>query len=71
MAKAKKTTDLTDLQRLEADLRNAGIDYDVLEYSHAYVDILYRDENGDRVKREFKPDGAELLRDEFDREVGT
>lgn len=68
MAKAKKS-DLTDLQRCEDELKAAGLEYDLLEYRHAYIDVLYRDENGERLKREFKPDGSELHRDAYGAEV--
>lgn len=69
MARKKTVGDQTDLQKAEADLQAQGIEYDVLEYPHAYVDLVYRDAEGSKQKREFKPDGAELHRDEFGREV--
>lgn len=68
MAKAKKT-ELTDLQRLEEDLRSRGLEYSLLEYSHAYIDVVYQDESGERLKVEFKPDGSELKRDAYGAEA--
>ena len=66
MAKAKKQT---DLQKLEAELTGQGVAYSVLEYPHGYFDVTYKDAEGDRVKREYRPDGSELLRDDFGKEV--
>jgi hypothetical protein len=72
MAKApKKTAGVTDLQAAEAELKGQGLDYDLLEYSHAYVDLIWKDAEGVRQKREFKPDGAELHRDAAGAEVGV
>lgn len=59
----------TDLQKLEAELTGHGVAYSVLEYPHGYFDVTYKDENGDRVKREYRPDGSELLRDDYGKEV--
>lgn len=69
MAKAKKQEALTDLQACLDELKAAGTEYDLMEYGHAYVDVLYRDAEGLRQKREFKPCGTEIHRDEYDREV--
>lgn len=66
MSKRQKQT---DLQKLEAELNGQGLAYSVLEYPHGYFDVLYKDEQGDRVKREFRPDGTELLRDAYGKEV--
>ena len=59
----------TDLQKLETELNGQGVAYSVLEYPHGYFDVTFKDENGDRVKREFRPDGSELLRDEYGKEL--
>lgn len=56
------------LQALEDQLKAEGLDYDVLEYSNAYIDILWKDDLGVRHKREFRPDGSEIERDEYGRE---
>lgn len=79
MATAKKTTTAkaaptaptggTDLDKCIADLKAAGLESDVFEYRHAYVDVMWKDEQGDRQKREFRPDGSELLRDPYGVEV--
>lgn len=67
MAKAKVTQ--TALQAFEEALRKRGLEYDLLEYSHAFVDVLFKDEEGVRQKVEFKPDGSELVRNEYGAEV--
>lgn len=64
MARPKKT----DLQLAEAELKEQGLDYEVFEYSHAYADLLWKDSEGIRHKREFRPDGSEILRDNYGRE---
>jgi hypothetical protein len=69
MAKAKKTTDTTDLQAFEDALKARGLEYDLFEYSHAFVDVRYKDEDGTKQLVEFKPDGSELKRDERGAEV--
>lgn len=69
MARAKKATGTTDLQAFEESLKARGLEYDLFEYSHAYVDVRYKDEDGTRQLVEFKPDGSELKRDAFGAEV--
>lgn len=73
MARQKRSGDATnagtDLQKAELDLKARGLEYEIFEYPHAYMDLLYKDENGDKVKREFRPDGTELLRDWEGKEV--
>lgn len=68
MAKAKVTVE-TDLQKWEGVLKAKGLDFDLFEYSHAYVDINYVDEDGAKQKLEFRPDGSELKRDAYGAEV--
>lgn len=73
MARQKKpvvTNTGTDLQKAEFELKAQGIEYEVFEYPHAYLDLLWRDpDTGEKLKREFRPDGSELLRDETGKEV--
>lgn len=73
MARTKRSGDATnagtDLQKAEAELKARGIEYEVFEYPHAYLDLLYREDDGTKVKREFRPDGTELLRDWEGKEV--
>lgn len=70
MAKVRaKTTTETDLQKREGELKAAGIEYEVFEYPHGYIDLLYRDAEGSRVKQEYRPDGREILRDNYGVEV--
>lgn len=72
MAKApKKVAGVTDLQAAEAELKGQGIEYSLQEYSHAYVDLIWKDAEGVRQLREFKPDGTELHRDAMGAEVGV
>jgi len=67
----RKTVDtgLTDLQKREEELKAAGLEYEVFEYPHGYLDLLYRDADGTRVKQEYRPDGREILRDNYGVEV--
>lgn len=71
MAKRKAAVDtgLTDLQKREEELKVAGFEYEVFEYPHGYLDLLYRDADGNRVKQEYRPDGREILRDNYGVEV--
>ena len=70
MAKRKTVdTGLTDLQKREEELKAAGLEYEVFEYPHGYLDLLYRDADGTRVKQEYRPDGREILRDNYGVEV--
>jgi hypothetical protein len=67
--KALKTLAANDLQKKEDELKEAGVDCEVFEYSHGYFDLLFKDEEGTKVKLEYRPDGSEILRDDFGREV--
>jgi hypothetical protein len=70
MAKRKTVdTGLTDLQKREEELKADGLEYEVFEYPHGYLDLLYRDADGNRVKQEYRPDGREILRDNYGVEV--
>lgn len=68
-ATPKAPTGGTDLEVCLAELKAAGLEPTAFEYSHAYVDVTWKDEQGDRQKREFRPDGSELLRDPYGAEV--
>ena len=70
MARRKSVdSTVTDLQKREDELKVAGFEYEVFEYPHGYIDLLYRDADGSRVKQEYRPDGREILRDNYGVEV--
>lgn len=62
-ATTKAPTTESDLDKCLGELKAAGLEAVVHEYSHAYVDVNWKDAEGTRHKREFRPDGSELLRD--------
>ena len=62
---AKKKTKTTDLEAKRIELATEGLDFDVIEYRHAYVDIQVK--GGQRY--EYRPDGSEIKRDPTGKEV--
>lgn len=57
------TSGTSDLDVCLDGLKADGYEANILEYRHAYVDVTWKDEEGTTHKREFRPDGSEILRD--------
>lgn len=67
--KQTNNTPASGMDSVVKSLEEAGYTVTIHEYAHGYKDVLWVDAEGTRQRREFRPDGTEIKRDSYDREV--